>query len=260
MKITAIIPARISSTRLPEKPLAMIGEKPLIQWVYENVRRSKYVTEVIVATDSNKILNVVEGFGGKAVLTSPNHPSGTDRVAEVAKRLDSDVILNVQGDEPFITSVVIDEVLKIMVRDTNVEMASAKTSVSNIKEVFSSSVVKVVCDQDDNAIYFSRAPIPYFRDEYDAYKKTGKVEKLLQNIISTNVYKHIGIYAYRWNFLMKYTKMKPTFLEKSEKLEQLRALENGVKIKVPTVKYEGFGIDTHEDLERANKILKGKVL
>jgi len=260
MKITAIIPARISSTRLPEKPLAMIGEKPLIQWVYENVRHSKYVTEVIVATDSNKILNVVEGFGGKAVLTSPNHPSGTDRVAEVAKRLDSDVILNVQGDEPFITSVVIDEVLKIMVRDTNVEMASAKTSVSNIKEVFSSSVVKVVCDQDDNAIYFSRAPIPYFRDEYDAYKKTGKVEKLLQNIISTNVYKHIGIYAYRWNFLMKYTKMKPTFLEKSEKLEQLRALENGVKIKVPTVKYEGFGIDTHEDLERANKILKGKVL
>lgn len=260
MKITAIIPARISSTRLPEKPLALIGDKPLIQWVYENVKHSKYVNEVIIATDSDKIKNVVDSFGGRAVLTSPSHPSGTDRVAEVAKRLDSDVILNVQGDEPFITNTVIDEVLRFMVKDTKLEMASAKTYVNNINEVFNSSVVKVVCDLEDYAIYFSRAPIPYFRDEYDAYKKNCKVEKTLQNLIFNNVYKHIGIYAYRWDFLMKYTKIKPTFLEKAEKLEQLRALENGVKIKVPTVKYDGFGIDTKEDLERANKILKGKVL
>lgn len=256
MKITAVIPARISSTRLPEKPLARIGEKPLIVWVYENVKYSRYVTEVIVATDSEKIKNVVEDFGGKAYLTSPYHPSGTDRVAEVAKRLDSDVILNVQGDEPFITKEVIDEVLKYMVKDTNIEMASAKTSVKDVNEIFASSVVKVICDHNDFAIYFSRAPIPYFREEFDKYKKTGKLDRSLE--IFSKVYKHIGIYAYRWEFLMKFTKMKESSLEKAEKLEQLRAIENGVRIKVPTVKYDGFGIDTIEDLEKANKILKGK--
>lgn len=260
MKITAIVPARISSTRLPEKPLAMIGDKPLIQWVYENVAHSRYVNEVIVATDSERIVAVVNHFGGKAVLTSPEHPSGTDRVAEVAKRLDSDVLLNVQGDEPFITREVIDEVLRFMVKDTHIEMASAKTHLKDINELFSSSVVKVICNEDDFAIYFSRAPIPYFRDEYDAYKRKGKVDTKLQSILNTGVYKHIGIYAYRWDFLMKFTKMKPTFLEKAERLEQLRALEKGVKIKVPTVRYDGFGIDTKEDLERANKILKGKAL
>lgn len=260
MKITAVIPARISSTRLPEKPLAIIGDRPLIQYVYENVLSSKYVSNVLVATDSEKIVDVVNQFGGRAVLTSPSHPSGTDRVAEVARRLDSDIVLNVQGDEPFITKDVVDELLKYMVKDENIEMGSAKTYLKKIDELFSSAVVKVICNEDDFAIYFSRAPIPYFRDEYDYYKKTGKVSEELQRLITKNVYKHIGIYAYRWDFLMKFTKMKPTFLENAERLEQLRAVEKGIKIKVPTVHYDGFGIDTKEDLEKANKILKGKVL
>ncbi len=191
------------------------------------------------------------------MLTSPTHPSGTDRVAEVAKRLDSDIILNVQGDEPFITKEVIDELLRLMVKDTNIEMGTVKTNIYDIQEVFNPSVVKVICDSNDYAIYFSRAPIPYFRDEYGVYKKTGKIERTFQSVLTSKVFKHIGIYAYRWDFLMKYTKMKPTFLEQAEKLEQLRALEKGVKIKVPAVEYKGFGIDTEEDLEKANKILKG---
>lgn len=260
MKITAVIPARISSTRLPEKPIALLANKPIIQWVYENVKLSKYINEVIVATDSEKIKKVVEGFGGKAELTLPTHPSGTDRVAEVAKRLDAEIIINIQGDEPFITKEVIDEVLRFMIKDQSILMGSAKTNVIDIGEVFNPNVVKVICDENDFAIYFSRAPIPYFRDEYAQYKKTGKVDKYILSEILNKVFKHIGIYAFRWDFLIKYAKMKPTFLEKAEKLEQLRAVERGVKIKVPTVKYDGFGIDTKEDLERALKKLQGKGL
>lgn len=257
MKIVAIIPARISSTRLPEKPLALIGNKPLIQWVYENVKKSRYVSEIIVATDSEKIKHVVEMFGGRAMLTSPEHPSGTDRVAEVARKVNGDIILNVQGDEPFITNVVIDTLLKLMCKDETILMGSVRTNITSMNEFFSSAVVKVICDKHDRAIYFSRAPIPFFRDEFEAYRKTGKIDKKLAVEIFSKTYKHVGIYAYRWDFLMKYTKMAPTFLEQAERLEQLRALENGVAIKVPKVDYNGFGIDTFEDLERAKKILKG---
>lgn len=258
MKITCIIPARISSTRLPEKPLALIGDKPLIQYVWENVRHSKYISDVIVATDSEKIVQAVNSFGGKACLTSPHHPSGTDRVAEVARRLDCDIVLNVQGDEPFITREVLDELLKYMIKDDKILIGSVKTFIKSMDEIFSSSVVKVICDENDFAIYFSRAPIPYFRDEYDLYKKTGKIDNNTFDELRRRVFKHIGVYAYRWDFLMKFTKMKPSFLEKAERLEQLRALERGIKIKVPTVNYDGFGIDTKEDLNRANKILKGR--
>ncbi len=257
MKVTAIIPARLSSTRLPEKPLALIGDKPLIQWVYENVSKSRYISEIIVATDSEKIIEVVKKFGGKAQMTSPDHPSGTDRIAEVARRLDSEIILNVQGDEPFIDCEVIDTVLKLMLKDQTVNMASAKTYMTDIADFFNPAVVKVICDKDDKAIYFSRAPIPYFRDEFLLYKKKGKLAKEVISNICSCTYKHIGIYGYKWEFLIKFTKMKESFLEKTEKLEQLRALENGIIIKVPTVKYNGFGIDTPADLEKARKILKG---
>ncbi|MCX7770227.1 MAG: 3-deoxy-manno-octulosonate cytidylyltransferase [Proteobacteria bacterium] len=257
MKVTAVIPARISSTRLPEKPLAIIGDKPLIQWVYENVKKSRYVNEIIVATDNEKIIEVVKKFGGKAQMTSPHHPSGTDRIAEVARKLDSEIILNVQGDEPFIDVEVIDTVLRLMLKDQTIEMASAKTHITDIADFFNPAVVKVICDKNDRAIYFSRAPIPYFRDEFQQYKKNGKLDKQTVNKICGVSYKHIGIYGYKWDFLMKFTKMKESFLEGVEKLEQLRALENGIIIKVPTVKYTGFGIDTPADLERARKILKG---
>lgn len=257
MKVTAVIPARISSTRLPEKPLAMIGSKPLIQWVYENVSKSRYVSEIIVATDSEKIIEVVKKFGGRAQMTSSEHPSGTDRIAEVARKLDSEIILNVQGDEPFIDTEVIDTVLKLMLKDQTIVMTSAKTYMTDISDFFNPAVVKVVCDQNDRAIYFSRAPIPYFRDEFFHYKKHGKLDKDMVYKICSMTFKHIGIYGYRWEFLMKFTKMKESFLERAEKLEQLRALENGIIIKVPTVKYTGFGIDTPADLEKARKILKG---
>lgn len=257
MKILAIIPARISSTRLPEKPLSLIGNKTLIQWVYENVSKSKLIKKIIVATDSEKIADVVKSFGGNYEITSPEHPSGTDRVAEVARRNDADIILNVQGDEPFITADVIDTVLKTMIRDENIEYASAKTRMASIKEFFNSNVVKVICDDKDFAIYFSRAPIPYFREEFDMYKKTGKMDQKTEKSILEKTFKHIGIYAYKWDFLLKFTKLKEGFLEKTEKLEQLRALENGYKIIVPTVEYKGFGIDTYDDLEKAKKILRG---
>lgn len=257
MKVTAVIPARISSTRLPEKPLALIGSKPLIQWVYENASKSRYISEVIVATDSKKIVDVVNKFGGKAQMTSPDHPSGTDRIAEVARKLDSEIILNIQGDEPFIDTEVIDTVLKLMIKDQNVVMASAKTYMTDIADFFNPAVVKVICDQNDRAIYFSRAPIPYFRDEFLQYKRNGKLNREIINKICSSTYKHIGIYGYQWEFLMKFTKMKEGFLESVEKLEQLRALENGIIIKVPTVNYNGFGIDTPADLEKARKILKG---
>ncbi|MCX7991636.1 MAG: 3-deoxy-manno-octulosonate cytidylyltransferase [Proteobacteria bacterium] len=257
MKIIAIIPARISSTRLPEKPLALIGKKTLIQWVYENVSKSKLIDKVIVATDSDKIAESVHSFGGNFEMTSPDHQSGTDRIAEVAIKLDGDIILNVQGDEPFITSDVIDTVLKIMVKDDKIYYASAKTSMSSVKEFFNSNIVKVICDDKDFAIYFSRAPIPYFREEFDSYKKNGKIDSSMEKYILSKAFKHIGIYAYKWDFLLKFTKMKESFLEKTEKLEQLRAIENGYKIIVPTVKYNGFGIDTYDDLERARKILRG---
>lgn len=257
MKVVAIIPARISSTRLPEKPLISIGSKPIIQWVYENVSKSRYLSNTIVATDSEKIKKVIDDFGGNCVITSPDHKSGTDRVAEVAKKLDADIILNVQGDEPFITNEVIDVLLKLMLKDQTIEMASLKTNITDIRDFFNPSVVKVICDRFDRAIYFSRAPIPYFRDEFQIYKKTGKLDTQKISEICSKTYKHIGIYCYRWDFLMKFTKMKTTFLEEVEKLEQLRAIENNVIIKVPTVNYNGFGIDTPEDLERARKILRG---
>ncbi len=257
MKIIAIIPARISSTRLPEKPLTMIGNKTLIQLVYENASKSKLINKIIVATDSEKIANHVTSFGGFCELTSPDHPSGTDRVAEVARKIDGDIIINIQGDEPFITSDVIDTVLKVMIKDENVSYASAKTPLSSIKEFFNSNIVKVICDEKDYAIYFSRAPIPYFRDDFDAYKRNGKIDFKTEKDILAKTFKHIGIYGYKWDFLLKFTNMKEGFLEKAEKLEQLRAIENGYKIIVPTVKYNGFGIDTYDDLDRARKILRG---
>jgi 3-deoxy-manno-octulosonate cytidylyltransferase (CMP-KDO synthetase) len=221
------------------------------------VAKSRYVSDVIVATDSEKIIEVVKKFGGRAQITSSNHPSGTDRIAEVARKLNSEIILNVQGDEPFIDTEVIDTVLKLMLKDQTINMASAKTNMTDIADFFNPAVVKVICDKNDRAIYFSRAPIPYFRDEFQQYKKNGKLEKQTIQKICSVTYKHIGIYGYRWDFLMRFTKMKEGFLEQVEKLEQLRAIENGIIIKVPTVKYNGFGIDTPLDLEKARKILKG---
>jgi len=237
MKIIGIIPARYSATRLPGKPLADICGKPLIQYVYDQARKSELLEDVIVATDDERILEAVEEFGGKAVMTSPTHPSGTDRCAEVARQIDCDFVINIQGDEPLIPPEVIDKVAEaLMESDEEIPMTSAAT-IANEEERENSNVVKVVTDQKGIALYFSRSPIPFYR-----------------NPIAPTL-RHIGIYGYRKDFLLKFVSLPQTPLEKTESLEQLRALEHGFKIRIVLVDYSPVGVDTPEDLERVRKLL-----
>ena len=239
MNIVCVIPARYSSTRLPGKPLADIAGKPMIQRVYERAILAKRPQQVIVATDHSLVYETVESFGGKAVLTSPNHPTGTDRLAEVAEKFpDVDLIINVQGDEPMIQPEVIDQLAGAFDNNPDLHMATLMTQIDK-SEYQIPSVVKVVTDLQGYALYFSRSLIPFPR-----------VENGLP------VYKHIGIYAYRRDFLLKYAKLTPTPLEKTESLEQLRALEHGYKIKVIKTDFQSIGVDTMEDLEKVNLLLK----
>jgi 3-deoxy-manno-octulosonate cytidylyltransferase (CMP-KDO synthetase) len=237
MKIIGIIPARYSATRLPGKPLADICGKPLIQYVYEQAKKSGLLEDVIVATDDERILEAVEEFGGKAVMTSPSHPSGTDRCAEVARQIDCDFVINIQGDEPLIPPEVIDKVAEaLMESDEEIPMTSAAT-IANEEERENSNVVKVVTDQKGIALYFSRSPIPFYRNQV------------------APTLRHIGIYGYRKDFLLKFVSLPQTPLEKTESLEQLRALEHGFKIRIVLVDYSPVGVDTPEDLERVRKLL-----
>ncbi len=238
MKVICVIPARFASTRLPGKPLALIAGKPMIQHVYTKACQAKLPEEVIVATDDQKVVEVVQGFGGNVVMTSSEHPSGTDRLAEVALNYpDVDVIVNVQGDEPMITPQVIDALAEAFIKDPNLSMATLKTLMEP-EEYDNPNVVKVITDLNDYALYFSRSLVPYPR------KKTADFK----------VYKHIGIYAYRRDFLLQYAVLEPTPLEQIESLEQLRVLENGFKIKVINSDFHGIGIDTKEDFEAVNKL------
>jgi 3-deoxy-manno-octulosonate cytidylyltransferase (CMP-KDO synthetase) len=252
MDIIAIIPARYGSTRLKGKPLLDIDGKPMIQWVYERARKSKYIKDVLIATDDNRVLSTVKGFGGKAVMTSTSHMSGTDRVAEAAANLNVDIIVNVQGDEPLIEPKMIDEAVKPLLDAPAVQIGTLKTRIKDANELSDPNVVKVVTDKDGFAIYFSRLPIPYVRDSSEfGVRSSG---------LKATHYKHIGLYVYRKDFLLKFAKMKPTPLEQAEKLEQLRVLENGFKIKVVETQYNSIGVDTKEDLERVRGILKQKGL
>lgn len=247
-KISAVIPARYGSTRFEGKPLADILGKPMIQWVYEGVCQSKLIDELIVATDDQRILEAVQSFGGKGVMTSPEHPTGTDRVAEVARKLKSGIIVNVQGDEPLIKGSIIDKAIRPLLKDESLCMSSLMTRIEDIKDWLNPHHVKVVVDQKGFALYFSRSPIPFPRDF--------NLEQILSNpadkrgIFSKRVFKSIGLYVYRRKFLLKLSKMKPTPLEKLEKLEQLRVLENGFQIKVIPIDYEPIGVDTFEDIEK----------
>ncbi|MFB3887451.1 MAG: 3-deoxy-manno-octulosonate cytidylyltransferase [Thermodesulfobacteriota bacterium] len=247
-KIFAVIPARYGSTRFEGKPLADILGKPMIQWVYEGASESKWVDEVIVATDDQRILEAVQSFGGKAVITSPEHRTGTDRVAEVAQRLKTEIIVNVQGDEPLIKGSIIDKAIQPLLKDESLDMTSLMTRIEDIKEWLNPHQVKVVVDQKGFALYFSRSPIPFPRDF--------NIEQILSNpankggIFSKRVFKSVGLYVYRRKFLLRLSKMKPTPLEKLEKLEQLRALENGFRIKVIPVDYQPIGVDTPDDLQK----------
>lgn len=238
MKVLCVIPARYASTRLPGKPLSVIAGKPMIQHVYERACQAKMPDEVVVATDNELVEKAVLDFGGKAVMTSPDHPSGTDRLAEVALMYpDVDVIVNVQGDEPMIPPEVIDNLAAVFEADPELNMATMKVQMDE-EDYDNPAAVKVVTDLNGYALYFSRSLMPYPRNKPEGFK----------------VFKHVGIYAYRRSFLLKYAALNPTPLEKTESLEQLRALENGYKIKVLESDFKGIGVDTPEDLAAVNKL------
>ncbi len=232
-KITIIIPARYASTRLEGKPLCKVCNKPIIQWVYERAEKSKLATDVIVATDDERIFNAVKDFGGKVVMTSSEHKCGSDRLVEVVKKDKTiDIVVNVQGDEPLIKPESIDEAIKILINDNNADISTLIRKIENEEEFNNPNVVKVVFDNNDNALYFSRSPIPFMRNK-------GKAQP----------YGHIGLYVYRRESLLKMSTCPQSDLELAESLEQLRALQNGMKIKVAKVDYKPVGIDTPDDLE-----------
>ena len=248
MTAIVIIPARYESTRFPGKPLAPLNGKPLIRHVYENSKKSKLAEDVIVATDSDAIFKTVIAFGGKAVMTSREHTSGTDRIAEVAGALDYDIIVNVQGDEPLVRAEMIDDVIRLL-DDKRAAMGTLVKKIEDPEEIFDPNVVKAVFDKEGFAMYFSRAPIPYHRDEWKG------LGRFTVHGSRFTVFKHIGIYSYRRDVLLTLAKMEPVELEKTEKLEQLRALVNGFRIKVKETFFETIGVDTPQDLERVKKWL-----
>jgi 3-deoxy-manno-octulosonate cytidylyltransferase (CMP-KDO synthetase) len=237
-KTAVVIPARYASTRFPGKMLAELRGKPIIQWVHEKAAASK-ADAVIIATDHQDIFDAVESFGGKAVMTKPEHPSGTDRIAEAVKSLDAEVIINVQGDEPLIPTEVINGLIDKMLAEKSLEMATVATSCERKTFENNPNMVKVVLGKGDFALYFSRSMIPYLREGGE----------------EAGAYLHWGIYAYRRDILEKIVSLPEGRLEKCEKLEQLRALENGIGIYVLLSELESVGIDTPEDLERAEKRL-----
>lgn len=245
MKFIGIIPARFQSTRFPGKPLVILGEKPIIQWVYENAKKA--LDDVYVATDDERIYKAVEAFGGKAVYTSPNHQSGTDRCAEaaqkVAKQVEFDVVINIQGDEPFIRPEQV-EGLKACFNFPETEIATLIKPITNAIEITNINRPKVVINKNMEAMYFSRSSIPFVRDS--------KPEEWINR---NEFYSHIGMYAYRYDILLELTNLPIGVLEKAESLEQLRWLENGYRIKTAKTSFENMGIDTPEDLENAKKFL-----
>ena len=252
MKITAVIPARYASTRFEGKALADIVGKPMVQHVYERTARAGLVSEVLVATDDERIASAVRAFGGRVEMTSRDHETGTDRLAEVAARLDSDIIVNVQGDEPLIEPAMIDEAIEPLAKDPGIPMGTLKSRIKYLHDFLSPNVVKVVTDWEDYALYFSRSPLPNFRDKWNDLKDEAFASgKLL-------CYKHVGLYVYRREFLLQYAQMSPTYLEMAEKLEQLRVLENGYRIKVVPTEYESIGVDTPCDLDKVLEKLKNR--
>jgi 3-deoxy-manno-octulosonate cytidylyltransferase (CMP-KDO synthetase) len=245
--IIAVIPARYGSTRFLGKALVPIKGKPMIQWVYERTRLSKLIDRVIVATDDDRILAAVKSFGGEAMMTSPHHATGTDRIAEVARTLDCGLVVNVQGDEPLIQAAMIDEAIRPLMDDPSVPMGTLCRKIEDREEAFDPNVVKLVFDRNGFALYFSRAPVPWDRDQWSGGDCFADMP-----LVGT-MYKHIGIYVYRRDFLLNYSSMPQTPLEAAEKLEQLRALEYGHRIKTVVTEHESFGVDIPDDL---GKILK----
>ncbi|MBR1792823.1 MAG: 3-deoxy-manno-octulosonate cytidylyltransferase [Bacteroidales bacterium] len=249
MKVLAVIPARYASSRFPGKPLARLGDRPVIQWVWEHVCQLSKLSRIIVATDDSRIYQAVSDFGGEAMMTSTSHRSGTDRCGEVVRSLQDkgefyDVVINVQGDEPFVQPAQLQTLVDCFF-DAQVQIATLRTRIQSTEELLSPNNVKVICNRAGKALYFSRQPIPYLRGvdsdqwiEREAY------------------YKHVGIYAFRSDALLSLTKLQSTTLEQAESLEQLRWLECGYSIAVQTTLFSNVGIDTPEDLDAAARMLK----
>jgi 3-deoxy-manno-octulosonate cytidylyltransferase (CMP-KDO synthetase) len=242
--VIGVIPARFASTRLIGKPLADIGGKPMIQHTYESASKSKLISKIVIAVDDKKVSKVAEGFGAEVIMTPKSMATGSDRIAFAAKYYkDAEIIVNIQGDEPFINGTMIDQAIEPLVFDLKVNVSTLAKKIEDLKELKSPSVTKVVFDYNNYALYFSRSPIPYVRD---AKTNTERITK-------GDIYKHIGLYVYRKEALQRFSKLEPTDLEKTEKLEQLRMLENGFKIKIVVTEFESIAVDTQEDLERARK-------
>ena len=252
----AVIPARYGSVRLPGKLLLEVDGKPLILLTLEQTKKADVLDRVIVATDDERIYRVVKESGGEAAMTWDGHRSGSDRVAEVAKGLpEGSIIVNVQGDEPLIAPATIDAAVNALIDNPTADVATTCEAITNIADVISPNVVKVVTDAGGNALYFSRSPIPFLRDKVNA---AGGLEFAVKDDpkLLRHFKKHTGLYVYRREFLLRYTAMRPTPLEQAEMLEQLRILENGGKVRVVEVKESSIGVDTAKDLEHVRQILK----
>ncbi len=241
-KILGVIPARFASSRFPGKALVTIAGKTMLQHVYERASQARYLTKVVIATDDSRIYDAAREFGALVKMTRSDHMSGTDRVAEIASAETAELVVNIQGDEPLIDPTAIDAAIVSMHDDPEIPMGTLKKHIEDHEEVTNPNVVKVVTDRSGNAIYFSRCPIPYVRDGSAAH------------------YKHIGLYIYRKDFLLQYSDLPVGPLEQAERLEQLRALENGYPIRVVETDYDSLGVDTPEDLERVSALFEATLL
>jgi 3-deoxy-manno-octulosonate cytidylyltransferase (CMP-KDO synthetase) len=241
-KIVVVIPARYASTRLPGKPLVPLCGKPMIQHVYERAKRAQTVHEVLVATDDQRIIDTVQSFGGTSRMTRADHRTGTERIAEVAAHESGDIFVNVQGDEPLIDPLCIDSAIAALLEDPPAQIATVATAIRHAADVMDPNVVKTVLDFDENALYFSRAPIPWIRDT--------------QHKLHVKYWKHLGLYVFQRDALLEYPTLPQGELEKIEQLEQLRWLENGYRIRVAEVPHDSVSVDVPEDVPRVEKLLK----
>jgi 3-deoxy-manno-octulosonate cytidylyltransferase (CMP-KDO synthetase) len=244
--VIGVIPSRYASQRLPAKPLIDLLGKTMVQRVYERVQKATLIDRVVVATDDPRIESAVRNFGGEVIVTSPDIKSGSDRVAVAASKVRGDIYVNVQGDEPLIAPEMIDQAVRLLLEDVSVPVGTLVKKITGPEDLMNPNVVKVVLDHQMYALYFSRAPIPYVRDEADSAKWLGQ----------HSFYKHIGLYVFRREFLMQYSQLPESALEKAEKLEQLRILEAGYKIKAGRTEFDSIPIDTKEDVDRVIQILK----
>jgi 3-deoxy-manno-octulosonate cytidylyltransferase (CMP-KDO synthetase) len=249
-KILGVIPARFDSSRFPGKVLAPIASKSMLEHVHERASQARYLTSIMIATDDARVAEVARNFGARVRMTRSDHISGTDRVAEAASAENCDLVVNIQGDEPLIDPAAIDAAILPMVHDPEIHMATLKKQIEDGSEITNPNVVKVVTDRDGDAIYFSRCPIPFHRDGDQGSGIRGQ---------GSGYFKHVGLYVYRKDFLLAYPELPVGPLEQAERLEQLRALENGYHIRVVETEYESLGVDTPQDLERVTHLFEASM-